>query len=54
MANLQRRSSYAEGVEFNSRTGQILHSVTNSLPPLQRLLSSRLAVLPLRYAAEMG
>jgi len=31
------RASYAEGLEFKSRTGQILHSVANGSPPLQYL-----------------
>jgi len=31
------RVSCAEGLEFKSQTGQILHSVANGSPPLQHL-----------------
>ena len=44
--------SGAGGLRFNSRTGQIGHSVTNGSPPLRH--SSKGAVLPGRNDAEMG
>jgi len=37
MAERNARASCAEGMEFKSPAGQILHSVANSSPPLQHL-----------------
>ena len=44
-------STGAEGLGFDSRTGQIGHKVVNGSPPLRYFFG---AVLPWRYAAETG
>jgi len=40
---IDTRTLYAGGLEFESRTGQTLHSVTNGLPPLRIYASTCVA-----------